>query len=347
MTPQPRDQPDRRGGQPVDRRLGGELARGSGTTGSGARTTTRPTAWSVTRSPGSTRRSSTWPAYSRAFLGRAVTFLAGEVGIRQFLDVGSGLPGRGQHCTRWPAGWPRTARVRVRRQRPAGAVARPGAAAGPGRRADHTASKPISPGPSRPVEAGRSTWTCPPGGVVLINVLGHLPTLERAAVDRAAAAGAARPGQPPGGGRQHRRDRRARPSKRPCSCGTTPGRCPTSCARRPRSTQLFDGLELLEPGVVSCPHWRPHDPDPGAGRRVLRGRAEAPSELGRCGAADGRGRRHTRPVLLHRLARLLVALALLLAGPPAAGCSAAAARTTRSGRSSPPGARATTGGRPP
>src|SRR5918911_4580478 len=30
--------------------------------------------------------------YSRAFLRRAVTFLAGEAGIRQFLDVGTGLP---------------------------------------------------------------------------------------------------------------------------------------------------------------------------------------------------------------------------------------------------------------
>ncbi|MFJ9173100.1 SAM-dependent methyltransferase [Streptomyces sp. NPDC102360] len=28
----------------------------------------------------------------RAFLGRAVTFLAGEAGVRQFLDVGTGLP---------------------------------------------------------------------------------------------------------------------------------------------------------------------------------------------------------------------------------------------------------------
>jgi len=29
---------------------------------------------------------------SRAFLGRAVRFLAGEAGIRQFLDIGTGLP---------------------------------------------------------------------------------------------------------------------------------------------------------------------------------------------------------------------------------------------------------------
>src|SRR5580692_909457 len=29
---------------------------------------------------------------NRAFLGRAVKFLAGEAGIRQFLDIGTGLP---------------------------------------------------------------------------------------------------------------------------------------------------------------------------------------------------------------------------------------------------------------
>ncbi len=32
---------------------------------------------------------------NRAFLGRAVRFLAGEAGIRQFLDIGSGLPATG------------------------------------------------------------------------------------------------------------------------------------------------------------------------------------------------------------------------------------------------------------
>jgi hypothetical protein len=39
-----------------------------------------------------------WPAIrtsareNRAFLGRAVRYLAGEAGIRQFLDIGTGLP---------------------------------------------------------------------------------------------------------------------------------------------------------------------------------------------------------------------------------------------------------------
>jgi hypothetical protein len=34
----------------------------------------------------------TGPRENRAFLGRAVRFLAGEAGIRQFLDIGTGLP---------------------------------------------------------------------------------------------------------------------------------------------------------------------------------------------------------------------------------------------------------------
>jgi hypothetical protein len=32
---------------------------------------------------------------SRAFLGRAVRYLAGQAGIRQFLDIGTGLPTAG------------------------------------------------------------------------------------------------------------------------------------------------------------------------------------------------------------------------------------------------------------
>jgi hypothetical protein len=63
---------------------------------------------------------------NRAFLARAVRYLAGECGIRQFLDIGTGLPGprqhppdRARHCPRQPH--------RLRRQRPSGA----GPCAGP------------------------------------------------------------------------------------------------------------------------------------------------------------------------------------------------------------------------
>ena len=38
------------------------------------------------------------------------------------------------------------------------------------------------------------------------------------------------------------------------------GATPVALRNRERFTRLFDGLEILEPGVVPLPHWRP-DPD--------------------------------------------------------------------------------------
>jgi hypothetical protein len=44
----------------------------------------------------------------RAFLARAVHFLTAEAGIRQFLDIGAGLP-TATTPTRWLSGWRRSA----------------------------------------------------------------------------------------------------------------------------------------------------------------------------------------------------------------------------------------------
>jgi hypothetical protein len=41
--------------------------------------------------------------------------------------------------------------------------------------------------------------------------------------------------------------------RRPRSCG---------CAGRSEVTAFFDGLELVEPGVVWSPRWRPEPEDP-------------------------------------------------------------------------------------
>ena len=43
----------------------------------------------------------------RAFLGRVVRFLAGEAAVRQFLDVGTGLP-TADNTMRSPSGWRRS-----------------------------------------------------------------------------------------------------------------------------------------------------------------------------------------------------------------------------------------------
>jgi hypothetical protein len=44
----------------------------------------------------------------RAFLGRVVRYLAGEAGVRQFLDLGTGIP-TAETPTRWRSGSRRTA----------------------------------------------------------------------------------------------------------------------------------------------------------------------------------------------------------------------------------------------
>src|SRR6266702_1430099 len=47
---------------------------------------------------------------NRAFLARVVAFLAGPCGVRQFLDIGTGLPAPDNtHEMRSPSGWTRTA----------------------------------------------------------------------------------------------------------------------------------------------------------------------------------------------------------------------------------------------
>jgi len=44
---------------------------------------------------------------------------------------------------------------------------------------------------------------------------------------------------------------------------------------KPRSkaavTAFFDGLDLLEPGVIRCPEWRPDRPEDAAGKSTMWG----------------------------------------------------------------------------
>jgi len=53
---------------------------------------------------------------NRAFLGRAVRFLAASAGIRQFIDIGAGLPGCGHGLDLVPPGLTDVAAWRPRRR---------------------------------------------------------------------------------------------------------------------------------------------------------------------------------------------------------------------------------------
>ena len=127
------------------------------TTGSAARTTSPPTGSPATRSPPRSRPIRTAargePARSCA---APCGYLAGEAGIRQFLDIGTGLPDRRQH-PRGRAGRRPGVPGRLRRQRPDRAGPRPGAADRhargrhrvPRRRPARPGADPRPPGPAR------------------------------------------------------------------------------------------------------------------------------------------------------------------------------------------------------
>ena len=196
----------------------------------------------------------------RLFLGRAVHHLAAEVGIRQFLDIGTGLPSadnthevaqrvapggadrvRGQRSAR-PRARPRPAHQyargphRLPRRRSARRRHDPGA-----RRRD------ARPHPARRADAARR---------------GDLHRGRRGVVRH----------RPPPHGRAARRQS-SRPVHTPsparrCPMWTPPSRSGTSTARpgspsAPRSSSpgTSTGSTCWSPGVVSCSRWRPRAAD--------------------------------------------------------------------------------------
>ena len=161
----------------------------------------------------------------------------------------------------------------LRRQRPDGVVARPGAPARPGRPAAARRRSRHHPARGRAVDGLGVPRPAPPGGRRAVQRARAPADPGAGLLGRAAADGAAARRQPPGRRRQHERDRlrghhRGRTLWNETGSATYQLRSPAEIAR------LFDGLELLEPGVVSCPHWRPQilTPDPvdefcGVGRK--------------------------------------------------------------------------------
>ena len=209
--------------------------------------------------------------YSRAFLGRAVTTLAGEAGLRQFLDIGSGLPAadnvhemarriapdaRVLYVDRDPLV---LSHIRARLLDPADELVNV-------IEADLVRPERILAAAAEHLDLSR------PVAVVLANVLGHLPSHDTAC---SVVRRLLRP-LPPG---SHLVVADGTNVLEPAfedairlwnEVGSTPYhlRGPAELER------FFDGLELLEPGVVPCPLWRPRivTPDPvdeycGVGRK--------------------------------------------------------------------------------
>jgi S-adenosyl methyltransferase len=198
-------------------------------------------------------------AANRAFLGRAVRFLAGEAGIRQFLDVGSGIPTMDN----------------------VHAIAQQAA---PDARVVYVDIDEVAVLHSRAILAGNDLATAiqadlrrpesildhpglhglldlaQPTALLLVAILHFLPD---------------NPDHDPGALVARLRNALAPGSYVVISHGTTDGQpehvaegmanyAQTTADFQPRShaeiLQFFDGLELIEPGLVHVPAWRPDSP---------------------------------------------------------------------------------------
>ncbi len=286
MTPEPRDRVDRRGGHPVDRRLGGEL-------GADLELLARRQGQLRGRPQ---RRGPDRPRLPADRQGGPVLaglprprghFLAGEVGIRQFLDIGSGLPaadnvhevarrvGRGlRGCVYVDSDPLVLSHIRARLLDPADELVN-GIEADLARPEQILSMAAGAPGPEPP---GRPS--------VLVQRARAPADLELASSVVQRLLGAAARRQPPGRRRQHERDRRRGDHGGRASCGTTPGQCAYQLriAGRDRAAVRRPGAARTRRGVL--PALAAADPDPGPGRRVLRGR---PQGLASCGRAGGVG----------------------------------------------------------
>ncbi|HTZ28021.1 MAG TPA: SAM-dependent methyltransferase [Streptosporangiaceae bacterium] len=204
---------------------------------------------------------------NRRFLGRAVRYLAGEAGIRQFLDLGAGLPTNGN-------------------------VHQVAHEIAPDARVVYADNDPMVIAHARALETGDAVAVAhadlrdpgtilrhpdtkrlidftKPLAILFVSVLHFVPEPDaHAAV--AAFTGAAAPGS-------HLVLSHGYDDQDPqAGAATTTVYASTASpvTRRTRAEILafFDGLEVLEPGLVPVQQWRPDEPDPpGPGRAWILG----------------------------------------------------------------------------
>jgi O-methyltransferase involved in polyketide biosynthesis len=217
-----------------------------------------------------TERAPGTPAAARAnrrFLGRAVRYLAGEAGIRQFLDLGAGLPTKG-NVHQVARQITRDAHVvyvdndamvvaHARALEPGGAVA-----------VIHADLRDPDAIMNHP-DTGRLIDFTKPLAILFVSVLHFVPEPDaHAAV--AAFTGAAAPGS-------HLVVSHGYDDQDPQAATTTTtvyASTASPVTRRTREEILafFDGMEVLDPGLVPVQQWRPdeHDP-PGPSRAWILG----------------------------------------------------------------------------
>jgi SAM-dependent methyltransferase len=190
---------------------------------------------------------------SRVFLRRAVTYLAAEAGIRQFLDIGTGIPAEGSVHGVAQRVDP-SCRVVYLDNDPvviahARAILRSSAAGG-------TSYLAADAGDTRAVLDGarRTLDLSKPVGVLMVRVL-HF--LEDAAGPIAGLTAALAPGSHLAVVHPARDERTLMVARR----WNQMGLAPAFMRDRAELGRLLDGLDVIEPGIVEAHQWRPEPGD--------------------------------------------------------------------------------------
>jgi SAM-dependent methyltransferase len=196
---------------------------------------------------------------SRHFIARAVRYLAGEAGVRQFLDIGTGLPSHDSTAEIAQAVAPGAriayvdndqfvlARARARARSAGGGI-------------DYIDADLLQPEALLCTARDRLDFSLPVA-IMLMGVLGHIGNAEEQD-DRVAQSivGTLKDALPSGGYLAVYDTCDVSPGqndalRRYNESGADPYR-----VRRPdQIVRFFDGLELVEPGLVPVQRWRPDD----------------------------------------------------------------------------------------
>jgi S-adenosyl methyltransferase len=206
---------------------------------------------------------------TRAFLGRTVRFLAAERGIRQFLDLGTGIPSASNTHEVAQGVAPGSRIVYVDNDPMVLAHARALLTSSPEGRCAYIDADIREPEKILNTAAEVLDFT-EPAAVVLMAVLQFVPDEDdpHGIVRRLMAAVPA--------GSYLVISHPAADIQAAAMAGMARSLNALMAQRvKPRSkdavTAFFDGLDLLEPGVVRCPEWRPDRPEDAAGKSTMWG----------------------------------------------------------------------------
>ena len=206
---------------------------------------------------------------TRAFLGRTVRFLAQEAGIRQFLDIGTGIPSAANTHEVAQGVAPECKIVYVDNDPMVLAHARALLTSSPQGRCAYIEADIREPEKILSTAAEVLDFT-EPVAVVLMAVLQFVPDendphgLVRRIIEAIPAGSYVVISHP------------ASDIQAAAMAGMATRLNQLMAQRgKPRSkdavTAFFDGLDLIEPGVIRCPEWRPDRPEDAAGKSTMWG----------------------------------------------------------------------------